>query len=121
VRIVGVAVGAGIALLLVHILYNLPNQDIVTAIPNNGEVTGRAPVKDSPEYLLKQYDSVCWTEHEQPLAQLPGAAIVQYTNGHTVYTRDHDLVDAAFSESLHGLGFNKEPVSDRIDPIALCR
>jgi hypothetical protein len=63
--------------------------------------------------LLAEHDADCWQGGDEPLAELPGAAIVRFPSGEVVYTQQHDLVDRAFTEVL---GHDDR----RLDTIALC-
>ena len=82
-------------------------------------VVERAPVKTSPTYVLSQHKDDCWSMNDQPKADLPGGAIIQFTNGRTIYTQKHILVDAAFNEALAAIGYG-DITSDEFDVIALC-
>lgn len=80
----------------------------------------RENVPGSPDAVLEEYRAECWTMGDEPKAELPGAAIVQFHDGRTIYTQKHVLVDAAFNEALAAVGYG-EKTSDRIEVIALCR
>lgn len=85
----------------------------------------REPAKNSPSYVMDKHRDDCWTMDEEPKADLPGAAIVQFNSGKTVYVtnetpRGFELVDAAFSEALAAVGYG-DVTSDEIDVIALCK
>lgn len=85
----------------------------------------REPVKDSPSFVYEKHKDTCWTMNEEPKAELPGAAIVQFNDGRTKYVtnetpRGFKLVDAAFNEALAAVGYG-DKTSDKIDVIALCK
>lgn len=86
---------------------------------------GRTPVTETPDYVLAKHKNTCWTSDQSPKADLPGAAIVQFTDTYrTVYVenttpRGFKLVDAAFNEALAAVGYG-DVTSDKIDVIALC-
>lgn len=109
-----------ISFLAVHWLVG--GQGIITATP--GELPSqtqvdRAPTQSLAEKVLEQHKDECWTGSQQPKADLPGAAIVQFSNGMVQYTTVHWKVDAAFNEALANIGFG-DKVSKKLDPIALC-
>lgn len=82
---------------------------------------GRENAPGSPAYVLEQHKADCWTSSDEPKADLPGAAIVQWTkNGMVQYTTVHWKVDAAFNEALAAIGFG-DKTSDKLDVIALCK
>lgn len=79
-----------------------------------------APVNPASQ-LLEAHRADCWTGSQKAKAELPGAAIVQFVKGgHTVYTKRHILVDAAFNEVLAEVGYGDKK-SDVIDVVALCK
>jgi hypothetical protein len=80
----------------------------------------REHAPNSPAGVLSAHEDDCWTSEQQPKAELPGAAIVQFKDGRTIYTKKHVLVDAAFNEALASIGFG-DKTSDKIDVIALCK
>lgn len=92
---------------------------------NEGDVMDlRKPAKGSPAAVLAKHPlgEQCWTEKDEPLADLPGHAIVQFDSGKTIYTGKHALVDAAFNEALAAIGYadhrDNLPFSN---VIALCK
>lgn len=87
---------------------------------NQSVTDTREPSKGTPQYVLNKHRSECWVGNETPKAELPGAAIVQFVDGRTVYTKKHSLVDAAFNEVLAQAGFDTKR-SDNIVVVALCK
>lgn len=96
----GLLVGA----LLVHWLTG-GQQEIIEGgmqdIPQQHQQIVQKPVKDSPAYVLGKHQDSCWTSEQDPKAELPGAAVVQ------------------FNEALAAIGYG-DITSDKIDVIALC-
>lgn len=122
------ALGLALGALFVH-WFTGGQSYIVTQpqLPTPGQeaLVDRALVKGSPGYVLDQHRDDCWTMEQAPKAELPGAAIIQFTDGHTVYVknttpRGFKLVDAAFNEALAIAGFG-DKYSERIDVVALCK
>lgn len=116
-----------IAAYMVHVL-TAGQDNIINSTPNQGrEVMDiREAAPHSPDAVMsqKKVQKECWTKDEDPKAELPGAAVVQFKSGYTEYVTNDTpkgwkLVDAAFNEALANIGFG-DKVSDLIDPIALC-
>lgn len=85
----------------------------------------REPAKGSPAAVMAKHKDHCWTSKQEPLADLPGAAVVQFNSGKTIYVtndtpRGFKLVDAAFNEALAAVGYG-DVTSDEIEVIALCK
>lgn len=110
-----------IGFLMVHWLVGGQDEIIGSTSPEQGAdvMEIREPAKDSPAYVLGKHQDECWNSSQEPKADLPGAAIVQFKSGKTIYTKNHKLVDAAFNEALAAIGFG-DKTSDKIDVIALC-
>lgn len=121
------ALGLAVGFLFVHWMTGGQDEIInggMSDIPAQEAPVDRAPVKDSPSYQMEKHRDTCWTMDEEPKAELPGAAIVQFQSGHTEYVtndtpRGFKLVDAAFNEALAAVGYG-DKTSDQIDVIALC-
>jgi len=113
--------GLAVGFLLVH--WMTGGQGIITGttgeLPSQTQVD-RAPTQSMAEKVLEQHQDECWTGSQQPKADLPGAAIVQFPNGMVQYTTVHWKVDAAFNEALANIGFG-DKISKKLDPIALCK
>ncbi len=118
IKVVGfIAIG----FLMVHWLTGGQDEIINGTFPDRDQqvMDIREPAKHSPAAVLSAHEDECWNAQQNPKADLPGAAIVQFNNGKTIYTKNHKLVDAAFNEALAAIGFG-DKTSDKIEVIALC-
>lgn len=116
---------ATLAALAVHWL--IGGQDEI--INGDAQVPGqvmdiREYAKDSPAYVLDQHRKTCWTSKQIPKAALPGAAVIQFKDGHAEYvTNDtpvgYKLVDIAFKQALASIGYGPK-IKTSIETIALC-
>ena len=114
-----IAGGLLVGYILVHWLTG-GLDEITQPYPSAPIMEERAPVKDSPAFVWEKHKDDCWRGSDQPKAELPGAAIVQFNSGKTVYTTKHVLVDEAFNEALANVGYG-DKTSDRLEVIALCK
>lgn len=85
----------------------------------------REPAKGSPSAVMEKHGHECWTSKQEPKADLPGAAVVQYPSGKTVYVdnstpKGYKIVDAAFNEALAAVGYG-DVTTDAFEVIALCK
>lgn len=124
-RYVVVADLVKVALVLAFAAYAL---HILTA--GHDDITGQplptptvqAPEPSKAERMAADKDR-CWQGGDDPLAELPGHAVVRFTNGprlgEVVYTANPELVEAAFNEALTIAGYG-DTLSQLIDPVALC-
>ena len=122
-----IAFGLAVGFLFVHWMTGGQDEIIngtTGSLPSQEAPVDRAPVKDSPSYVMEKHSKTCWTSEQEPKADLQGAAIVQFNSGKTVYVtndtpRGYKLVDAAFNEALAAIGYG-DKTSDEITVIALC-
>lgn len=122
-ELVKVAAGLLLAAYLVHLLTAGPQAIIKPMPPTPATTAPTADLEPTRAERLAADKTHCWQEGDEPLAPLPGHAVVRFTNGprlgETVYTADPELVGAAFDEALTLAGY-ADKLSQLIDPVALC-
>jgi hypothetical protein len=116
-----------IAAYMLHI-FTAGQDNIINSNPTQGrevmDIREAAPHTPDAVMSQKKVQKQCWTMNEDPKAELPGAAVVQFKSGYTKYVtndtpKGYKLVDAAFNEALAAVGYG-DKTSDQIDVIALC-
>lgn len=113
-----------VALILTH-WFTAGQDSIINGMgdqPSQSDIMqGRENAPGSPAYVLEQHKTDCWTGSQQAKADLPGAAIIQWTkNGMVQYTTVHWKVNVALNEAPAAIGYG-DKTSDKLDVIALCK
>lgn len=71
-------------------------------------------VQTTVDPVWAAHQDECWQGGDEPLAVLPGAAVIHWNEGGTQYVTDQRLVSLAFDAVLG------ERVAPRFDVIGLC-